>query len=344
MKIIQVIGSLGDGGAERVVINLDLLFKKYTIESKIVVLQEKDFYDTTENTIINLNIKKSKAKEPLIKLLKEESADLILLHMQDISRVLKELHWSNIYNVIHTDIHERIRDLNWYKKFKKIRDFKKIYTDKHLITVSHNIQKGIEKLDIKPSSIQTIYNPFDFEKIQTLANAFVPEEKNYIVHVASLRDVKRQDILLRAFARANTEKHLLILGDGPNRAKFMNLSKELNIQDKVHFLGWVQNPYPYIKHADLFVLSSKAEGLPSVLIESLILHTSAVSTDCNSGPREILKDELKPYLSKVNDPDALSETIEMALDAYPKITPSYYENFSDSRILTHYKDLILESI
>lgn len=340
MKIIQVIGSLGDGGAEKVVLNLDLLFKKSSIDSKIIVLEEKTFYNIADNTIINLSTKKSKAKKLLIKLLQKENADLILLHMQDMSRLLQSLEWNNIYNIIHTDIYQRLQYAGVFKKFKKIRDFKKVYRSKHIITVSKNIQEGIKKLDIKPSSIQTIYNPFNFTKLNTLANAFIPHEKNYIVHVASLRDVKRQDILLHAFANMKTEKQLLILGDGPNKEKLIFLAKKLKISKRVHFLGWIQNPYPYIKYADLFVLSSEAEGLPTVLIESLILHTPIVSTDCNSGPREIMTNNLKPYLVQVNNVNALTETIALSLKTYPQISPQHYQRFHQDIMLKTYLNLI----
>jgi len=340
MKIIQVIGSLGDGGAERVVLNLDLLFKKNGIDSKIIVLHEKLFYDTTGNTIINLNTKKSKAKKPLLKLLSQENPDLVLLHMQDMSRLLKSIQSNTIYHVIHTDIYERLKHLNLFKKFKKIRDYKKIYRSKNIITVSKNIQNGFDKLHITPSSIQTIYNPFNIDQIRELSTGFTPKEKNYIIHVGSLRQVKRQDILLRAFAKLKTSKKLLLLGDGPKKSDLMNLAKELKIDKRIHFLGWQKNPYPYIKNADLLVLSSEAEGLSNVLIESLILYTPVVSTNCNSGPREILIDELKPYLAKINDVNSLANIIESTINDYPKISLKHYEKFNDNNIINSYLDII----
>ena len=124
MKIIQIIGSLGDGGAERVVLNLDKLFRREGFISKIVVLKEKTFYNIDNSLIINLNIHKSKAKEPLIKLLRDEKPNVILVHMQDMSRLIKDLDWDNIYNFIHTDIYERLNHINFFRRYKKRKDFK----------------------------------------------------------------------------------------------------------------------------------------------------------------------------------------------------------------------------
>jgi len=341
MKIIQVIGSLGDGGAERVVLNLDKLFRREGFLSKIVVLKEKTFYNIDNSLVINLNIHKSKAKEPLIKLLRDEKPNVILVHMQDMSRLIKDLDWDNIYNFIHTDIYERLNHINFFRRYKKRKDFKRVYTNKNIITVSKNIALSFKKMGIEYKRLNSIYNPFNIEEIYKLADEFIPKEQDYIVHVASLRFIKQQDILLKAFAKLSSTQKLLILGDGEDRVKLQKLIKELNIKKRVKLLGWQKNPYPYIKNAKLLVLSSQAEGLSNVLIESLILHTPVVSTDCNSGPREILVDDLSPFLAKVNDIDSLTKTMQKALDSYPLIEPKYYNKFSDNSILELYNEIIL---
>jgi len=84
--------------------------------------------------------------------------------------------------------------------------------------------------------------------------------------------------------------------------------------------GFQKNPYPIIKNAKLTVLSSEREGLPRVLVESLILKTPIVSTNCPSGPEEIMTGELSAYLTKLNNPADLAEKIDQALDRYPEIT------------------------
>jgi len=340
MKIIQVIGSLGDGGAEKVVLTLDRLFKKNNIDSKIIVLKEKNFYDTKDCTIINLNKKKSQAKKSLIKLLKQENPNLILAHMQDMSRLLKDLKWDNIYNIIHTDIYSRLQKENLWKRFKKLKDFKKVYSNKQIITVSNGIKKNFLKLNIPTKSIQTIYNPFPIKEIQKLANKHKIKENNYIIFVGSLREVKNPQLLLNTFSLLNDKTlKLIIVGDGPLKKELTTLAKSLNILSRVNFLGWATNPYPYIKNAKVLVLSSSIEGFSNVLVEALILHTPVVSTNCPSGPNEILQNELSQFLVELDNKTALAKKIESAIKSYPNITPKYYHKFDENNILKEYISL-----
>jgi len=342
MRVIQIIGSLSAGGAERVVVNNHFMFKKFGAKSKIVVLKNKIFYENIDDLmILNSSKRSKKTYEKLLKIINEFNADLVLLHMQDMGRIFKNYYDKRFFNVIHSDWYERIQKEKLLKKIKIIRDFKKIYDKKNIITVSKGIEKNFLKFNFDINSITTIYNPFDEEKIIILSNEFNVKEKNYILHVASLRDVKRQDVLLKAYKLANLKEDLLIIGDGAKKEDLIKLAKDLGIQNRVKFLGLKQNPYPYIKNAKLLVLSSEAEGFGNVLIESLILKTPVVSTDCNSGPREILTGELKNYLSEVNNPEDLAKKIKSALYNYPIITKKYYEKFLDSNIFENYKKLLL---
>lgn len=106
---------------------------------------------------------------------------------------------------------------------------------------------------------------------------------------------------------------LLILGDGPLRAELSALIIELGLQDMVKLLGYVDNPLRYFKRADVFALSSYVEGLPNVLVEAMMCGLTPVSTDCPTGPREVLQDGKFGYLVPVSNPTALAAGIEMAL-------------------------------
>jgi len=342
MKIIQVIGNLGFGGAERVVVNNHLMFKKFGFESKIITLKGDNFYKVNKEDLIVLNLSKKskKASIEILNYVNKFEANLVLLHMHDMSRIFKNYYDKRFFNVIHSDWYERIKKENFFKRFKMINDFRKIYNKKNIITVSEGIKNNFLKFNFDVNFITTIYNPFDEERILKMSNEFDVKDKDYIVHVASLRKVKRQDILLKAYKKANLKEKLLIIGDGKEKDNLIKLSKKLKIENKVKFLGLKENPYPYIKNAKLFVLSSEAEGLPTVLIESLILKTPIVSTNCNSGPREILIKELSLYLAKVNDIDDLADKIKRALIFYPKINKDYYQKFLDKNILNQYINLI----
>ena len=106
----------------------------------------------------------------------------------------------------------------------------------------------------------------------------------------------------------------MILGDGPLRSELEALIIELGLDDVVSLLGYVENPLKYFARADVFVLSSHVEGLPNVLVEAMMCGCTPVSTDCPTGPREVLQDGKYGYLVPQRDPVALAAGIEQALD------------------------------
>ena len=106
---------------------------------------------------------------------------------------------------------------------------------------------------------------------------------------------------------------LIILGDGPLRKELNNLITELNLQNKICLEGFVNNPLKYFYNSDIFVLSSHVEGLPNVLIEAMMCGCTPVSTDCPTGPREVLNDEKYGYLAKTRNPKSLAKKIHQAI-------------------------------
>jgi len=134
-----------------------------------------------------------------------------------------------------------------------------------------------------------------------------------ILTVGSLKPEKQHDCLLRAFARLPGSPSLMILGGGDLLASLEALAEELGIADRVAFPGFTADPWPHYASADLFVLSSRFEGLPLVLVEALHAGLPVVSTDCRSGPREILADGAFGALVPPGDEAALAAAMEAAL-------------------------------
>jgi len=325
--IIQVIGTLRGGGAEKIALTLHKGFKKLGKESKLIVTSKKiDYKIENEDIIIETDMQKILKYNP----------DLVIAHMQDTSQKLSKFDM-NIWNVIHTTLSYRAKRKNIFNRFKYLRELKKVYNNKNLIAVSNGVKEDIlNNLKIKPKNIKTIYNPFDIEEIKKLGEEKIDLGFEYIINVGSFTKVKNQALLLKAYAKLKTDLHLLLLGKGNQEENLKKLAKKLNIENKVHFLGWQSNPYKYIKNAKLFVLSSNVEGFGNVLVESLILNTPVVSTNCPSGPNEILVDELSNYLAQVRDENSLKEKIESALNHYPKIEEKYYKKFDYLNIAKEY--------
>lgn len=122
------------------------------------------------------------------------------------------------------------------------------------------------------------------------------------------------------------------------------LIEELGLEQDVSLPGFVTNPYAYMARASLFVLSSRWEGLPTVLIEALCCGTLVVSMDCPSGPREILRDGQYGQLVPVGDADALARTIETTLESKTPSPPSEsWQPYELENVVNQYVNLLLQS-
>jgi len=130
------------------------------------------------------------------------------------------------------------------------------------------------------------------------------------------------------------------LGQGSDSAvnTLRNLAEELNIADRVIIKGFTANPYPYIKHAHLLVLSSDSEGFGNVLVEALICQTPVVSTRCPGGPAEILTGELARGLAEMND-ESLADTIRSVYENPPVINQQLLETYGITAICQKYAAL-----
>jgi len=163
-----------------------------------------------------------------------------------------------------------------------------------VITVSKKIGDDLAiNFDVKKNLIVPIYNPYQIDKI--IKQSLIPLEyrrgsRRTIVTVGTLYSVKNQQLLIRAFANLKqwNQLQLLILGEGSDHQKLSELIIGLGVEENVELLGFQENPFNYLNASDVFVLSSNSEGLPNVIIEALACGCCVVSTDCLSGPREIL--------------------------------------------------------
>lgn len=196
---------------------------------------------------------------------------------------------------------------------------------------------------------KTLYNSFDIEKIKKDSTQEPIREEKYLVTIGRLDFGKGFDILINAIKlleKDGISKKLYIVGEGPERTKLEEQIKRLNLGRKVFLLGYKNSPYSLLRDAEVYILSSRGEGLPTVLIEALACECPIVSTDCKCGPREILKDGKHGILVPVGDAEALKEGIKkMLLD--DKLREEFKEkslerayDFSNDKILKELEDII----
>ncbi len=173
---------------------------------------------------------------------------------------------------------------------------------------------------------------------------FNPGEPPVILAVGRLSTEKDYPLLIKAFAHVHQSipVRLLILGDGPDRDELTSLVTQLDLEKDVSMPGFVNNPYPYMVRASVIVLSSRWEGLPTVLVEALYCGVPIVATDCLNGPREILRDGQYGKLVPVGDQECLAEAILVTLksnrDQKPKES---WQPFEVDNVVDQYLKILL---
>jgi glycosyltransferase involved in cell wall biosynthesis len=195
-----------------------------------------------------------------------------------------------------------------------------------IIAISNGVATDLaDTTGIERESIDVIHNPAFSPDIQSKSKESVSyrwfdTDTPVVIAVGSLTQQKDFSTLLRAFSvlRERQDAHLLILGEGELREELESLASELGIATAVDMPGFVDNPYAYMRQADVFVLSSKWEGFGNVVVEALACGCPVVSTDCPSGPAEILANGEYGSLTPVGDETALAAEIETVLNTTPE--------------------------
>ena len=216
----------------------------------------------------------------------------------------------------------RIRKIAWYLPMRLL-----YRRADDIIAVSHGVAEDLSRISgVKHSAMQIVQNPVISSQIfdrarepvshQWLKEPGVP----VILGIGRLTRQKDFPTLIRAFAQVRKKLtcRLIILGEGNDRKKIEELAKKFSVETSFDLPGFVDNPYAYLSRASLFVLSSAWEGSPNVLTESLALGVPSVSTDCPSGPKEILQNGVVGKLVPVGNPHSLAEAIQETLSNPPE--------------------------
>lgn len=225
---------------------------------------------------------------------------------------------------IETNLTASLAKQNGFKRFLFRRQLRLFYPHADgVIGVSQGVTDDLRHLiGNDPERFHTVYNPVLPKDLESRAHEPVEHpwlggEVPVVIGAGRLTRQKDFATLLRAFALVLKERpaRLLLLGDGPEKGRLEGLTAELGISAAVDFYGFVANPFPFIARSNLFVLSSAWEGFGNVLVEAMALGVPVVSTDCPSGPREILHDGLLGSLVPVGDFVSLAAVIVATLAA-----------------------------
>ena len=221
-----------------------------------------------------------------------------------------------------------------------------------IICVADYIRNDLaEHFGIPLAKMILIYNPMDVERVRHLADAGenpLTDPGPHLVAVGRLWRQKGFDVLLDALAlvRNLLPAKLTILGEGPLELDLKAQSERLGLSGAVQFVGFQPNPYPYLKHADMFVLSSRYEGLPNVVLEALSLGTPVVATDCPGGVREILQGCSMGCVVPSSNPPLLAEAIISAFKSRKEKSSNardmagLLDRFGVERVMAQYEQII----
>ena len=205
-----------------------------------------------------------------------------------------------------------------------------------IIAVSDGVAEDASAtIGLSRNTIRTIYNPVVSSEMLARGNEnpshpwLAKGQPPVVLGIGRFYEQKDFPTLLHAFSQVQRLRpcRLIILGEGPMRPALEKLIKELDIEDSVDLPGFVANPYAYLKRADVFALSSKWEGLPTVLIEALAFGKVIVSTNCKSGPEEILEGGKYGQLVPVGNSEAFANALNNALSR-PKNTINAADAYS----------------
>lgn len=385
-NVYFLINSLAGGGAERVVVNLS----KFLPIRKIFLLERDVQYET--NVPLEFISNHNKEKNRILKTL------FIPLYAKSLANaintgdlVVSFLERSNFVNVLSKTLrpHKAVISVriteDEFRGLKSInKQLMKFFYPKAdlVIAVSKVVAQYLEeKYKVPKDKLAIIYNPVDVEEIQALVKEPTEIDFNpYIITVGRLTESKGQWFLLKVFKEVKKmfpELKLLIFGDGELNSYLVNFSESIGLKTylwnrdrlmldyDVYFMGFSKNPFKYISKAKAFLLTSLWEGLPNALIEALACGVCVISSDCKSGPREILAPDtdfrfqtrepefakygiLMPVFEEDNQEivRAWVETIKRVLtdeglrERYSKVGPKRAEDFRIEKIVDEWRRIL----
>jgi GalNAc-alpha-(1->4)-GalNAc-alpha-(1->3)-diNAcBac-PP-undecaprenol alpha-1,4-N-acetyl-D-galactosaminyltransferase len=356
-RIAFLIPSLSPGGAERVIVSLAnkstsnfevflIVFYKsetlYSIDKRInlMYLQEKYSPSRSLSGAIRNNIIYLKK---IVMIVKRNQIDLLVGFTTSINIITII---SSMFLKIPTLISERNNPEIYVPNtfWRILRDFFYPLTD-GLIVQTEFIYRFYQRI-VHENKIKIIPNPVD--EILLYSRSEYRERENIILTVGRLDANKNQRLLIEAFANLNVGNwKLIIVGHGDLREEYEELTASKGIADKVDFVGNVNKISDFYNKAKIFVFTSQSEGFPNALLEAMSFGLPSISTDCPSGPSEIIKNNENGYLIEVNNRQQLEDRL-ISLINNPKICLEFSakaikstEKFMIQKIYEQWKTLIL---
>lgn len=319
-KVCLIGTSLSGGGANKNQALISKMFHQHGFEThNVIVVNSISFEYAGE--LFNLGLHKSNGILNRIKrfyllrnYIKKHKFDFII-DFRDRSKILQEFFVLNLIYIVPYIPTIRSFYLEYYIPKNKLLGsiiFKNAYG---IVTVSKALEVKVKE-DYNYKNVQTILNPLDLEQINRLTKESISIDGNFIIAAGRMdhdEHLKQFDRLIETYSKSKLPEwniKLVLLGDGTDKSRLEILANEYNVSENVLFEGFQKNPYAYFSKARYLVLSSKNEGFPTVLNEALACGTPVVSFNCESGPNEIIDQEVNGLLVENQNFEALKNAME----------------------------------
>jgi glycosyltransferase involved in cell wall biosynthesis len=357
VKVLFVLPSLMAGGAQRVVLNILKHIDRDKFELYLLLIKKEDGYDysmiPSDVKVIDLNLSQARyAIFKIIKIIRELKPNIVFTSLSYVNLLLSVIRgvFPNSIKFVARESNT-VSEYNKRDKYPKINDFlyKRFYKNFDLIiTQAESMRDDLkENFFIDESKMKIIYNPVDFETI--IKRSREDEVKRLsgkvnLLAVGKLEEQKGYDMLLEIMSRVDDNYHLRIVGKGSKEGELKEMIKRLNLENRVEMVGFSNNPYAYMRAADLFLLPSRYEGLPNVVLEANTLGVPVIAFNSAGGTKEIVKDSVNGFLVEPFELDTFAKKIKEAKD-YPfdkeRISKETIDRFSADVIVKEYEDSFL---
>ncbi len=353
ISIIFILPDLETGGAERIVTTIANHLNREKFEPKIMLLRKEGGYlDFLKDDVEIIDLKTPRIRhslKPILKEIRKRKPDIVFSGFGEVNAYLAlfiKLFPKTKFIARETNV------VSQHVTRKEIKFFYKFYNNYHkIICQSDDMQNDlVENFKIRKDKLIKINNPVDFEFIdEKLAISEKPESfkddfKN-IVAIGNLSARKGFDNLLKVFSHLKNEKiKLHILGDGRDKDLLHQMKNDLGLEN-VFFHGQQKNPYQFLKYADLFILSSRYEGFPNVLLEAGACGTYSLANNCKGGITEIIQPKVNGEISDIEKHQDFADKIVEVLQGNHNseaIRKSIELRFSKEIILEKYEKLLLD--